>query len=98
MGRIIVLDEDDLRRIFKEVLAESRISPDTIENIVGQEELLTSLGAIAKLFHCSLPTAQKIKNTIPKNLYRQYGKTFAIPRNVLLDANADLRKSKSNMY
>jgi len=51
------------------------------------EIMFTSIKQIADIFKCSLPTAQKIKNSIPKDLYRQYGKTFAIPKSILLNAN-----------
>ncbi|MEI8202833.1 MAG: DUF3853 family protein [Bacteroidota bacterium] len=98
MGKIIVVDEDDLRRIIREILSENKaISHDSIsENRTEQDELFTSLEDIAGLFNCSLPTAQKIKNSIPKDSYRQCGKTFGIRKSILLNTNEELNKYKYN--
>ena len=48
------------------------------------EKIFTSIRQIADFFNCSLPTAQKIKNSIPKNQYIQKERTFAIQESVLL--------------
>lgn len=96
MGRVIVIDEDDLRRIFREVLDEndSTVGKHSENDCSKDDELATSLYDIAKLFHCSLPKAQHIKNSIPKDQYFQHCRKFAIRKSVLLKTNQDLRKSK----
>ncbi len=100
MGKIVVIDEDDLRKIIKDVMTENLqgSTNSVIDNNKQQDELLTSLEEIAKLFNCSQPTAQKIKNSIPKDKYRQCGKTFAIPKSVLLNGNVELNKTKYLRY
>ncbi len=82
--------------MIREVLAEPIVisSCSICNNKVAQEDQLTSLDDIAKLFNYSLPTAQKIKNSIPKDSYRQCKNTFAIKRSVLLGANEKLNKTK----
>ena len=86
MDRIIVTSEDDLKRLLKEIVGEliqSGKNPYPQQN-KAEEELVTSLLHISKIFRCSLPTAQKIKNSIPKEQYAQIGKRFAIRKSVLL--------------
>ena len=88
MERLIVASEDDLKRILREIVSELFQSGKKSEPKadIPEEELLTSLRQIAKLFRCSLPTAQKIKNSIPTSMYAQVGKKFAIRKSVLLTA------------
>ena len=87
MEKIIVASEDDLKTILREIISEwfqSGKRPETTTD-VKDDELVTNLKQIAKLFRCSLPTAQKIKNSVPKHLYAQIGKKFAIRKSVLLN-------------
>jgi hypothetical protein len=100
MGKIIVVDEDDLSRIIRNILNENKaISLNSIiDNCNSQDEIITSLEEIEKLFNCSQPTAQKIKNSIPKDKYRQCGKTFAILKSVLLNGNIEMNKTKYLRY
>ncbi len=87
MEKIIVASEDDLKTILREIISEwfqSGKRPE-ITTDVKDDELVTNLKQIAKLFRCSLPTAQKIKNSVPKHLYAQIGKKFAIRKSVLLN-------------
>lgn len=96
MSRLVLIDEDDLRRIFREVLNEKdcSVSEHSENDCNKDDDLATSLYDIAKLFHCSLPKAQHIKNSIPRDQYFQHGRKFAIRKSVLLKTNQDLRKSK----
>ena len=67
MEKIIVASEDDLKTILREIISEwfqSGKRPE-ITTDVKDDELVTNLKQIAKLFRCSLPTAQKIKNSVP---------------------------------
>lgn len=87
MDRIILTSEDDLKRLLREIVSEliqSGKKPEPQQNF-QEEELVTSLLHISRIFRCSLPTAQKIKNSIPKELYAQVGKRFAIRKSVLLN-------------
>lgn len=86
MDRIIVSTEDDLKRLLREIVSELFQSGKKSEPKadIPEEELVTSLLQISKLFRCSLPTAQKIKNNIPASMYAQVGKKFAIRKSVLL--------------
>lgn len=87
MEKIIVASEDDLKKILREIVSELFQSGKKSESktVVQDEELVTNLKQISKLFRCSLPTAQKIKNSVPKHLYAQVGKKFAIRKSVLLN-------------
>ena len=82
-----------IRDIFREELAFLKKDMQAL-NGQGCDELITSIKQIADLFHCSLPTAQKIKNQLPKDKYAQWGDTFAIPKSVLLQRN-DLNKGNN---
>lgn len=84
MGKVILIEEDELKRILREVLDERKPASIATKKSVGNGDMVTSISQIAAIFKCSLPTAQKIKNSIPKELYRQIGKTFAISRDTLL--------------
>ncbi|MEZ5199105.1 MAG: hypothetical protein R2764_22800 [Bacteroidales bacterium] len=55
-----------------------------INESVANEKKFTSIRQIADYFNCSIPTAQKIKNSIPKHQYTQKERTFAIRESVLL--------------
>jgi hypothetical protein len=95
MAKFVLLDEEEIKQLFREVLDEymNKINAAKLKNIPDYDEpLITNLKEIAKLFRCSLPTAQKIKNSIPKDLYKQTGRKFAIRKNVLLQANVDLKR------
>ncbi|MBM3437147.1 MAG: DUF3853 family protein [Bacteroidetes bacterium] len=81
---IIMLTKDELRQLIREVIQET-IIPKEITLPRQEEVYLTSIKELAKFFKCSLPTAQKIKNSIPKDLYAQYGKRFSIPLSLLLE-------------
>ncbi|MEI6122048.1 MAG: hypothetical protein WCQ95_00330 [Bacteroidota bacterium] len=96
MGKIVLIDEDDLRRIFREVLDERKtFIGNLIENTTPADNFLcTSLYDIAQVLHCSLPKAQHVKNSIPKSQYFQHGRKFAISKIVLLNSHKDMYKSK----
>jgi len=96
MGKIVIIDEEDLKRLIREVLDERNISASIPSCATGppDEDLVTSLYDIAEVLHCSLPKAQHIKNSIPKDQYFQHGRKFAIRKSILLKTNKDLRKSK----
>ena len=64
----------------------------------NHDDLITDLAGIAKLFNCSLPKAQNIKNSIPKNMYKQYGRIFAIQKQVLLAGNNIKNRSCAIFY
>jgi len=85
---------DDIKASNKKGLGKEKQSFAEIMKPDEPEIMFTSIKQIADIFKCSLPTAQKIKNSIPKELYRQCGKTFAIPKSILLSANEDLNNSK----
>ena len=80
----------------KDGSSQNKVNTLTSEIISNseQEKMFTSIKQIADIFKCSLPTAQKIKNSIPKAMYRQIGKTFAIPSSLLLSASEDLNNLK----
>lgn len=96
MGRLILIEEDELRRIFREVLDEkdSSVGKHSENDYNNDDDLATSLYDIAKLFHCSLPKAQHIKNSIPKDQYFQHGRKFAISKSILLKSHNNNEKSK----
>jgi len=78
---------EELKELFKEIIQEvdsQRNSQDLRSNEKDIEENFTSISDLAEYFNCSLPTAQKIKNAIPKNEYAQFGKRFSIPKSLLL--------------
>lgn len=96
MGRLVLIDEEELRRIFREVLDEKIVDVGIQPGKANSEDdaLCTSLYNITKLFHCSLPKAQHIKNSVPRDQYFQHGRKFAIRKSILLKTNKDLRRSK----
>jgi len=85
---------DTIKASNKQGIGKEKQSFAEIMKPDEQEIMFTSIKQIADIFKCSLPTAQKIKNSIPKELYRQCGKTFAIPKSILLSANDELINSK----
>lgn len=87
MGKLIVIEEEDLRKIIREEVAEAlaQSGHSSVDNKQQDDELISSLDGICKLFRCSPPKAQKIKNSIPKDLYTQHGRIFAIRKSVLLN-------------
>jgi len=86
MEKLVITTEDDLRKIILDGLEKffSDKKGNIPEGNTIEDVLITNLVGIAKLLHCSLPTAQKIKNAIPKEMYLQVGKKFAIKKSVLL--------------
>lgn len=87
MSKLIVIQEDKMRQIIEEVISDSISSLKTLlieMNNTKEEQMVTSIKQISELLNCSLPTAQKIKNNIPGDLYFQEGRKFAIPLSVLL--------------
>jgi hypothetical protein len=87
MGKLIVIEEEDLRKIIREEVAEAlaQSGHSSVVHKQQNDELISSLNGICKLFKCSHPKAQKIKNSIPKELYAQHGRIFAIRKSVLLN-------------
>jgi hypothetical protein len=96
MGKLVVIDEEDLKRLFREVLDERKTSNgNQVENTIPADNFLcTSLYDIAQVLHCSLPKAQQVKNSIPKDQYFQHGRKFAISKTVLLNSHKNLHESK----
>jgi len=86
MEKLVITTEEDLKKIIHDGLEKffSNRKDNVPEGNTVEDVLLTNLGGIAKLLHCSLPTAQKIKNAIPKDMYLQVGKKFAIKKSILL--------------
>lgn len=100
MSKIILIEEDDLKNVMRDVLdeyVEKIIKLKTEIEDRNENELITSIAGIAQLFKCSTVTAQRIKNSIPKHLYSQHLRTFAIPKKLLLEAKMNL-KHKKNRY
>lgn len=97
MSRIILLPEEDFKRLFYECFdsyfKERGLGNSLKNSACENDELITNLVQIAKLCKCSLPTAQKIKDAIPTDEYLQVDKTFAIKKSVLL-RTSNKRKSK----
>jgi len=85
--QLVILSVKELRQIIREEIRAANSFSGTEINIISDEIVFTSIRQIAEYFHCSLPTAQKIKNSIPKDQYSQTGRTFAIPESVLKQAN-----------
>jgi|GEM_PF-1971985 hypothetical protein len=98
MVNVILLEEEDIKRILREILDEyfgkNSISRNKTTDDYN-EPLITNLQDIAKLFRCSLPTAQKIKNSVPKHLYSQFNKKFVISRRVLLEAHMRIKNQNN---
>lgn len=90
----IEVEESDLMNLMQKVIQLGGITTSieqTEPNKVEDGKVFTSIRQIANHFQCSIPTAQKIKNAIPREQYSQTGRTFAIPESVLLKQN-DLNK------
>lgn len=87
MGKVIGIEDDELRRLIREEVEKALEKHGHSQTTHHQQddELIRSLSGICKLFNCSHPKAQKIKNSIPKELYTQHGRIFAIRKSVLLD-------------
>ena len=96
MSNIILIQDEDFKKLLYEYL-DSYIKERGLvslngSNNVAEDELITNLVQISNLCHCSLPTAQKIKDAIPQDQYMQIDKTFAIKKSVLLKANNQRKK------
>ena len=94
MSQIVVISEENLKKLFYEWMESFfKNSPSFngfVKKDVSDDELITSLVQISKLLRCSLPTAQKIKNSIPKDQYMQVKRKFAIKKSLLLNANKNV--------
>jgi len=77
-------ENDQLNSFDKTKQLESNIMDKPGVGKVGNEKMFTRIRQIADYFNCSIPTAQKINNKIPKDQYSQKERTFAIPESVLL--------------
>jgi len=94
MEKIVVITVEELRALIKECLQEEHSTNIAAENPAPIKEYIKSLQDIADLFNCSIPTAQRIKNSIPKPLYFQCGRTFSISKDYLLQEFPKLNKSR----
>jgi hypothetical protein len=93
MTSIILTSVAELRSIIRECLNEKTINNNESTTVVhnSDDELLTSIQQIALFLNCSTVTSQRIKNKLPPGSYFQIGRTFAIPKSLLLEVYPKLK-------
>jgi len=57
-----------------------------------EDVIITSIKELAETLNCSVVTAQKIKNRLPRGSYFQSDRKFAVSRNYLLKTFPRLKK------
>jgi hypothetical protein len=62
------------------------------EPVEPEDVLITNIKELAETLNCSVVTAQKIKNRLPRGSYFQSDRKFAISRNYLLKTFPRLKK------
>ena len=62
MSNLIILNKDDLRDLFREMLANITGGNNAPVEDDGKDVLIYGIKGLASFLDCSIPTAQKYKN------------------------------------
>ncbi len=89
MEQIIVIPETRLRELIRETIAENQFPKEPPRADIK----LTSIAQLADFLGVSTVTAQKIKNSLPKE-YLQVGRSFVISANWLLQEYPKMQSGK----